>query len=181
MAHGFEADETIDPDALAGTDDTEEEQDGIGDATREEQQLDDSSIWKNKYIRLLADLENTKKRLTRTAAREVEEEKEALLLELLPVADGLDLALAYISADVDSRNIVQGIELVRDKLKTFFSLYEVRKIESWGKEFDPRVQKAVGVTRSPNFAANTVVKVHQQGYLYRDKLLRPAQVVVNQS
>ena len=52
---------------------------------------DATDVWKDRYLRLHADLENTKKRLARSSAQEVEAQKETLLRDLLPVADGLDL------------------------------------------------------------------------------------------
>jgi hypothetical protein len=54
----------------------------------DEQQPDEAVVWKDKYVRLFADLENTKKRLARSSAQEVEAEMEALLRDVLPVADG---------------------------------------------------------------------------------------------
>ena len=137
-----------------------------------------ADVWKDKYLRLHADLENTKKRLARSYAQEVEAEKEALLRDVLPVADGLDLALMHISPEEDSRNLLQGVELVRNILNTFFNKYEVKAIDAWGKPFDPRLHEAIGVIRHPKLPPNTVAKVEQKGYLYRDKLLRPAQVLV---
>ena len=137
-----------------------------------------ADVWKDKYLRLHADLENTKKRLARSSAQEVEAEKEALLQDVLPVADGLDLAVMHTSREEDSRNLLQGIELIRNILDKFFIKYEVKAIDAWGKPFDPRLHEAIGVTRHPKFPPNTVVRVEQKGYLYRDKLLRPAQVLV---
>jgi molecular chaperone GrpE len=71
--------------------------------------------------------------------------------------------------------------LVRNILNKFFIKYEVKAIDAWGKPFDPRLHEAIGVTRHPKFSPNTVVRVEQKGYLYRDKLLRPAQVLVTPS
>jgi molecular chaperone GrpE len=108
----------------------------------------------------------------------VEAEKEALLRDVLPVADGLDLAVMHTSREEDSRNLLQGIELIRNILDKFFIKYEVKAIDAWSKPFDPRLHEAIGVARHPKFPPNTVVRVEQKGYLYRDKLLRPAQVLV---
>jgi len=153
-----------------------------GDVSRvlqpDEQQQDEAAVWKDKYLRLHADLENTKKRLARSSAQEVEAEKEALLQDVLPVADGLDLAVMHTSREEDSRDFLQGIEVIRNILNKFFIKYEVKAIDAWGKPFDPRLHEAIGVTRHPKFPPNTVVRVEQKGYLYRDKLLRPAQVLV---
>jgi molecular chaperone GrpE len=143
-----------------------------------EQQPDDAAVWKGRYVRLYADLENTKKRLARSSTQEVEAEKEALLRDVLPVADGLDLAIMHTSREEDSRDFLQGIELIRNIINKFFIKYEVKAIDAWGKPFDPSLHEAIGVTRHPKFPPNTVVRVEQKGYLYRDKLLRPAQVLV---
>ena len=92
---------------------------------------------------------NTKKRLARSSAQEVEAEKEALLRDALPVADALDLAFIHASPEEDSRSILQGIELIRNMLNTFFTTYDVRAIDAWGQPFDPRLHEALGVERHP--------------------------------
>jgi molecular chaperone GrpE len=137
-----------------------------------------ADVWKDRYLRLHADVENTKKRLARSSAQEVEAQKEALLRELLPVADGLDLALMHTPDQKDNRGILQGIEMVQNILNKFFADQKVKVIDAWGKPFDPRLHEAIGVMSHPKFPPNTVVKVEQKGYLYGVKLLRPAQVVV---
>ena len=82
-----------------------------------QQQPDEAAYWKNKYARMAADLENTKKRLARAASQEVQAEKKTLLRDILPVADGLDLAILHISHEADSRNFLQGIEMIRNILE----------------------------------------------------------------
>jgi molecular chaperone GrpE len=126
-------------------------------------------------------LENTQKRLARISALEVETKQEALLLDVLPVADGLDLAIRHSSREEDSGDLLQGIELIRNILENFFIKYDVKAIDAWGKPFDPRLHEAIGMARHPELPPKTVLKVEKKGYLYRDKLLRPAQVVVTPS
>ncbi len=155
--------------------------DGMTASQSAQRQPDEAAFWKDRFARLFADLDNTKKRLARTSAQEVEAQKETLLRELLPVADGLDLALLHTSEKHDNRDILQGIELVREILNKFFAKYDVKAIDAWGKPFDPRLHEAIGVVPHPKFPPNTVVKVEQKGYLHGDKLLRPAQVVVTPS
>jgi len=143
-----------------------------------EQPSDVAMVWKEKYLRLVADLENTKKRLARSSAQEVEAEKEALLRDVLPVADALDLAFIHAPPEEDNRSIVRGIELIRNMLNTSLTKYDVRAIDAWGQPFDPRLHEALGVERHPKVPPNTVVRVERKGYLYGDKLLRSAQVLV---
>jgi molecular chaperone GrpE len=137
-----------------------------------------SDAWKNKYVHLLADLENTKKRIARTSAREVEANKEKVLKDVLAVADVLDLTLLHISGEADNRNTVQGIELIQNALDNFFTKYDVTVVNAWGEPFDPNLHEAIGLVPHPTAAPNTVVRVEKKGYLYHDRLLRPAQVLV---
>ncbi len=142
------------------------------------QSRDEVEVWKDRYLRLLADLDNTKKRLARTSAQEVETQQESMLKDLLPIADGLDLALRHTSREEDSRNILQGIELNRNLLEKFFSKYNVEEMEALGQPFDPNQHESLGMIRYPSVAPNTVVRVEQKGYLRSSKLLRPAQVII---
>ena len=142
------------------------------------QQPDRETVWQEKYLRLAADLENTKKRLARAATRDVEAQKEALLRDVLPVADALDLAFMHASREEDNRSILQGIDLIRDMLSKFFTKYDVTVIDAWGEPFDPRWHEALGAEHHPKVAPNTIMRVERKGYMHGDKLLRPAQVVV---
>ena len=96
--------------AAAGNTGTQPDSGSEGEVSRvsqpNDQQPDEAAGWKGRYVRLYADLENTKKRLARSSAQEVEAEKEALLRDVLPVADGLDLAIMHISREEDSRDFL---------------------------------------------------------------------------
>jgi len=139
---------------------------------------DEEVVWKERYLRQLADLENTKKRLARSSAQEVEAQKETLLRDILPVADGLDLALLHTSPEDDSRNILQGIEMIRSLLGDFFAKYNVEEMEALGRPFDSSLHESIGMVRYPGVAPNTIVRVEKKGYLLSGKLLRPAQVLI---
>ncbi len=147
----------------------------------EQQSSDMGAVWKERYLRLLADLENTKKRLARTSAQEVEAKMETLLRDILQVADGLDLALLHTSYEEDSRNILQGIEMNRSFLGKIFSKYGVVEMETLGQPFDPSLHESIGIVRYPSVAPSTIVRVEQKGYLISGKLLRPAKVLIASS
>ena len=150
--------------------------------TETDKQLpDEEAVWKERYLRQLADLENTKKRLTRSSTQEVEAQKEMLLRDILPVADGLDLALRHTSPEEDSRNILQGIEMIRNLLGKFFVKYDVEEMETLGQTFDPSLHESIGMVRYPGVAPNIIVRVEQKGYLLSGNLLRPAKVLIASS
>jgi molecular chaperone GrpE len=147
----------------------------------DQQSLNKGAVWKERYLRLLADLENTKKRLARTSAQEVEVKVETLLRDFLQVADGLDLALLHTSHEEDSRNILQGIEMIRSLLGKFFAKYDVEEMDALGQPFDSSLHESIGAVRYPGVAPNTIVRVEKKGYLLSGKLLRPAQVLIASS
>ncbi|SEA27145.1 molecular chaperone GrpE [Desulfuromusa kysingii] len=148
------------------------------DTEADNQPLEEVVIWKERYLRLLADLENIKKRLARNAAQDIHLQQEALLKDILPVADGLSLALRHTSAEEDSRGILQGLELNLNLLEKFFTKYNVEEIEALGQPFDPSLHESIGMVQYPGVLPNTVVRVEQKGYLHDGKLLRPAQVLI---
>ena len=153
-----------------------------GENTETDQQSpEEGAVWKERYLSLLADLENTKKRLDRSSSQSVESQKERLLKDILPVADGLDLALRHTSPEEDSRNILQGIEMIRSLLGKFFANYDVEKMKAFGQTFDPSLHDSIGMVRYPGVTPNTIVRVEQKGYLLNGKLLRPAQVLIASS
>ena len=153
-----------------------------GENTETDQQSpEEGAVWKERYLSLLADLENTKKRLDRSSSQSVESQKERLLRDILPVADGLDLALRHTSPEEDSRNILQGIEMIRSLLGKFFANYDVEKMKALGQTFDPSLHDSIGMVRYPGVTPNTIVRVEQKGYLLNGKLLRPAQVLIASS
>lgn len=101
-----------------------------------------------------------------------------LLRDLLQVSDGLDLAVNHLSGAADSPGIRQGLEGVKEMLDKFFTQNDVKMIEAMGEAFDPNVHKALGMIQSSTTVPNVVVRVEKKGYLYHDRLLRPAQVLV---
>ncbi len=149
-----------------------------GQRQTEDQKPGAESVWKDKYLHLLADLENTKKRLSRSSAQEVDLQKTMLLKEVLEVADGFDLALGHISDEQDSPITFQVVEPLRHIFDNFFSTYEVQKMDAQGAVFDPNLHEALGMIQHPAAVPNTVVKIEKAGYLYQGRLLRPAQVLV---
>lgn len=143
-----------------------------------EQEPDEAAVWRNKYAYLLADLKNTQNRLARSFAQELQTELKSILRDVLPVADGLDMALLHSSDKEDNSSILSGVELTRNILEKFFTKYDVTTIDAWGRPFDPTLHEAIGMVAHSTFPANTVARVEQKGYLHSGQLLRPARVFV---
>jgi len=149
-----------------------------GQLEAKREKSDTASVWKDKYLHLLADLENSKKRMERAAAKEIEYQSIEFLKDIMRVADGLDLVLKHVSEQDQCQNIFQGLKGIKNIFDKFFMKYDVKAIDSLGAVFDPNLHDALGMVPNPTAIPHTVVKVEQKGYLYHGKLLRPAQVLV---
>ncbi len=135
----------------------------------------DVEKYKSLYLRAVADLENYKKLREQETRQLVEYANEQILRELIPVLDHLELA---VRVEGDAASIKKGVEMVlRDFLKTL-ERFGVKKIESEGKEFDPQYHEAIEVVETEDTPDGQIVKVHQAGYMLKDKLVRPARVSV---
>lgn len=134
----------------------------------------------DRLLRLQADFENFRRRAAR-------EHQEALLYgpqnvvkDLLSVVDNLDRAIDHArqSEGGDLQGLLQGVELVQRELLGVLEKHHVSEIEALGKPFDPTFHEAMAQVSEDSVAPNTVIEVLQKGYQLRDRLLRPAQVVV---
>ncbi|RMG92503.1 MAG: nucleotide exchange factor GrpE [Chloroflexi bacterium] len=132
--------------------------------------------WEEKYKRLYAELENTKKRLARNYANQARQEKEQLLRDLLAVIDNLERALAYTETETDT--LRQGIELTLRQFQDILTQHGVQVIEAEGQPFNPELHEAIGTVSHQELPEGTVAQIAQKGYLFHDKLLRPARVLV---
>jgi molecular chaperone GrpE len=134
---------------------------------------DPAAEWRDKYLRALAELENYRKRQERD--REIARiyATEALLREVLPVVDDLETA-ARIDASPDA--IREGISIALRHLVNALEAKGMKPIEAVGLPFDPRFHEAMGVVPAPGKAPNTVVTELAKGYVFHDRVLRPARV-----
>jgi molecular chaperone GrpE len=139
---------------------------------------------RDRMLRAAAENENFKKRVERDRLASLKYAGETIFREILPVVDNLERAIdqgVVDGADAE-KNLVALLEGVQLTLKSVVSIlekFEVKKIESVGKPFDPKHQEALTMAESDSVPANHVVTEFEKGYYYKDKLLRAAKVVVS--
>jgi molecular chaperone GrpE len=140
-------------------------------------QLDES---RDRLLRLQADFENFRKRAAREREEMVRFGAQNLVKDLLSVVDNLDRALdhARTSDGGDLEGLLQGVELVYRELLGVFEKHHIQTIDARGQTFDPAVHEAMAQTPDGSVEPNTVIDVLQKGYQLRDRLIRPARVVV---
>ena len=140
---------------------------------------------KDKLLRLAAEFENFKKRMERERETLVKYAGENILRELLTTVDNLDRAIEQGSTDSNDVQqkldaLLEGVDLTKKVLLATLEKFEVVPIESVGKQFDPHDHEAMTMEASDSVPQNHVLQEFVKGYRFKDRLLRPAKVVVSQ-
>ena len=139
----------------------------------------ESSENRDRWVRSVADFENFKKRARQEKTRILKYRNEEFLKDLLPVLDNLERALEHSKESGDSGAFVEGMGMIARMFKEVLEKYGVTEIQALGEPFDPNLHEAVSGTSVPGTAPNIVVQDLEKGYMYQDRLLRPAKVVVS--
>ncbi|RHW38587.1 nucleotide exchange factor GrpE [Lysinibacillus yapensis] len=134
----------------------------------------------NRYLRLLADFDNIKRRfqLDREAAEKYRAQK--LLTELLPVIDNFERALQVEVSSEDANALYKGIEMVYRSLIDAAKQEGLELIPAEGEAFDPNVHQAVMQESDSEKESGIVLRELQKGYKLKDRVLRPSMVSVNE-
>ena len=140
-----------------------------------------SDNW-DRFMRAQAELDNVQKRNKRDLENVRKFALEKFVIELLAVRDSLEMGLAHTKdEDVDPDKLREGSELTLRMLMQVMEKFSVDEIDPAGEAFDPKVHEAVAMVPSAEVEPNSVLEVHQKGYLLNDRLIRPARVVVAKS
>jgi molecular chaperone GrpE len=132
----------------------------------------------DKFVRERADLENYRKRVQKEKEELLKYGNESLILEILPILDNMERALAHASEE-SQEGVVEGVRLTHGMLLATLKKFGVVPLEvDRGAAFDPALHHAVHQVESDELPPNTVSEVFQKGYLLNDRLLRAAMVVV---
>jgi molecular chaperone GrpE len=131
-----------------------------------------------RYLRTLADFDNFRKRTTRERDEWRRQAQADVVREILPVLDNFDRALAADRSPGADGGFRAGVELIHREFLKALERVGVRPFSAVGQAFDPQRHEAVARTERTDVADQTVVEETLRGYLFRDRVLRPAQVVV---
>jgi molecular chaperone GrpE len=153
-----------------------------GPVERELQALrEEKARLEDRFLRLQADFDNHRKRMLREKQETLSYGHENVVKDLLPVVDNLERAIEHASASsgADFEGMLQGVELVRRELLGVLAKHGVGPIEAEGEVFDPNLHEALAQVEDEKVPAGRVARVLQRGYRLRDRLLRPARVLVS--
>jgi molecular chaperone GrpE len=132
-----------------------------------------------RVLRTAADAENFKKRLQREKEEQTRYANESFLRELLPVIDNLERALEHSEGGADQGYLVEGLNMTIKGFLDTLTRFGCTQVEAAGKPFDPNFHEAVSQEESADHEPNTVLKELQKGYMLKERLLRPAMVLLS--
>ncbi len=135
--------------------------------------------YRDRYVRLMAEFDNYRRRTARERLDLIESAGEDILKGFLPVLDDCERALKVLSETCEDKAAIEGTELIYNKLLGYLKERGVTRIEAQGAAFDTDYHEAISQFPAPSpELKNTVIDVTRQGYMLHDKVLRFAQVVV---
>lgn len=134
---------------------------------------------RDRSLRLAAELENMRKRLSRELESTRQHALDRFASDLLPVIDSLELALDTVEDAPES--LREGLEMTLRLLMDILKRHHISVIDPVGSSFDPNLHEAMATQPASNVSPNTIVQVVQKGYRLHDRLLRPARVIVSRT
>ena len=138
--------------------------------------------FKEMLLRNQAELQNYKRRREEETAKMMKYKDEALIKEFLVVLDNFERAIKMDDDDLTDEvsRFLEGFKLIYSNTINILNKFEVKEIDALGVEFDPDYHHAVLTEHDENKPAGVVLEVLQKGYMYKDKVIRPAMVKVNE-
>jgi molecular chaperone GrpE len=129
-------------------------------------------------LRSQADFENYKRRAAREKEEAIKYANSSLLERLVAIVDNFELGLEAAKGEGQQSPVYSGMTLVLKQLSDFLAENGLQPIEAEGKKFDPNLHEAIAHQPS-DFTEGTVIRQTRRGYRFKDRLLRPSQVVVS--
>jgi molecular chaperone GrpE len=132
----------------------------------------------DKWLRLLAEFDNFKKRTQKEKADLMKFGNESLLRSILPILDNLERAINHGKGSQNNSSLLEGLEITLRQFLNTLERFGVKPLSARGEVFDPEKHEAVSQQESDQ-EPNRVISEIEKGYIYQDRLLRPARVIVS--
>ena len=133
---------------------------------------------KKKVLRITAEMQNIRRRSEIDLANAYKYDGFDLMTSILPILDNFERAISI--KQEGTEKFLEGFKMIYENLRNILFNKGVTEIDCFHKEFDPNMMNAVMTDTNDEYANNVVLEVLQKGYMYQDKILRPAMVKVNE-
>ena len=135
--------------------------------------------YKDKYLRLMAEFDNYRKRVLKEKSELILNGGEKVISSILPVLDDIERAEESMTTIEDTKSLQEGVSLIFEKLKTILEKNGLKKMDTVGAQFNVDFHEAIAmVPGQPDELRGKVIDSVQTGYLLNDKVLRHAKVAV---
>ncbi len=135
--------------------------------------------FQDQWMRAVADFDNFKKRSAREKQDAIKFANEGLLEKFIPILDNFEMALtAAAAANTSVESLKAGVQMIAQQLKGAMADAGLQEIEATGKPFDPNLHEAISQQESATVPEGHVMQQVRRGYRLRERLLRPASVIV---
>ena len=136
--------------------------------------------WNDKFLRKAAEFENYKRRTENDQFNLINYAAESFITKLLPVIDDFERSLQHIDDDNNVDAVKEGIKLVYEKLLKVLDEQGVKKMKVKGEPFNVDYHDALMQRQDDSVPPHTILEEIEKGYLYRDKVIRHAKVIVSE-
>jgi molecular chaperone GrpE len=148
-----------------------------------EAQLADTKAELEKFrdlaLRSSADLDNYRKRMSKEREEAIKFANSSFLERLIPVLDNFEFGLQAARSASSPVSILEGMTMVQKQFQDFLSSAGIEMIDATGQHFDPQLHEAISQEENEQLPEGTVIRQVRKGYKLRDRLIRPANVVVS--
>ncbi|WP_019119957.1 nucleotide exchange factor GrpE [Brevibacillus massiliensis] len=133
----------------------------------------------NRLLRAMADMDNMRRRMRKEQEDLAKYASMNLVEAMLPTLDNFERALSVDKESLTVDTLLEGVNMIYRQMVQLLEKEGLSPIESVGKPFDLNVHQAVMQVEDPEFESGVVVEELQKGYLFKDRVIRPAMVKVN--
>ena len=135
---------------------------------------------RDQLLRKAAEFENYKRRTETEQTNLLKYSSESIIAKLLPIIDDLERSLKHMDDAKDLDSIKNGVKMIYDKFMRILDAQGVKKIEAAGKPFDVDFHEALMQQKSDGVEPHTVLEEVESGYIYKDRVIRHAKVIVSE-
>lgn len=133
-------------------------------------------------LREKAEVQNYKRRKDEEVVRMVKYAEEDIITEFLPILDNFERAINMDDNNLDDEvsKFLEGFKMIYCGIKNMLEKFDVKEIDALGKKFDPAYHQGVSTSKDEEKESGIILDVFQKGYMYKDKVIRPSMVKVNE-
>ena len=133
--------------------------------------------FQDKHLRLKAEFDNFRRRKSEEVSRLLQYDGENVIKGFLPILDDLNRMIN--TGETSEESLKEGIVLVNSKIQKYFDSLDIVTFGEKGEKMDPDLHDAMLTQKDESAKDNTILDVYENGYTYRDKVIRHAKVIVN--